>query len=205
MGAKQSDLIKDLRRAEETGDLARIEELRRRLVELFPDSSESAEANFRLGLTALLRDKNLDEAEMRLRAAAKGADKALAAQARTHLGMLLYRRGKAQQAVFELRKVAGRTPADLWSAQALALVHLVFREQGNAKEADRARAEQLKLLEQLTRGEGESQAFAHFMLGMEHKHDGRREPAKRHLTLAEGHAALPSAEKARVKAALQEL
>lgn len=205
MSSKQAELLRDLKRAEERAEVERIEELRRRLVELFPEAPESAEASFRLGLAALLRDKDPDQAEARLRAATKSPDKALAAQARTHLGMLLFRRGKAQQAVFELRKVAARTPPDLWSAQALALVHLVFRGQGNAKEAERARAEQLKLLEKLAQGEGESQAFAHLFLGMEHKHDGRRDPAKRHLQAAAGHPALPPAERAQAQAALREL
>ena len=205
MGAKLPDVLADLRRAEQNEDTARIDELRRKLVETFPDAPESAEASFRLGLVTLLRDGKPDEAEVRLRLGTKSSNKAVAAQARTHLGMLLHRRGKTQQAVFELRKVAGRSPPDLWSAQALALVHLVFREQGNAKEAERARAEQLKLLEQLTKGEGESQAFAHFFLGMEHKFDGRREPAKRHLELAAKHAALPAGEKSQVQAALRDL
>lgn len=205
MSAKQAELLRDLQRAVERAEPERVEELRRRLVELFPDAPESAEANFRLGLAALLRDKDPDQAEARLRAAIKAPDKALAAQARTHLGMLLFRRGKAQQAVFELRKVAGRSPPDLWSAQALALVHLVFRGQGNAPEAERARAEQLRLLEKLSRGEGESQAFAHLFLGMELKHDGRRDPARQHLTAAAAHPALPPAEKARARAALDEL
>ncbi len=205
MGAKQADVLADLRRAEQSEDTARIEELRKKLVETFPEAPESAEASFRLGLTALLRDRDPDQAEPRLRMAIKSSNKAVAAQARLHLGMLLHGRGKVQQAVFELRKVAGRTPPDLWSAQALAMVHLVFRGQGNTKEADRARAEQLKLLEQLAQGEGENQAFAHFFLGMEHKHDGRREPARRHLELAAQHAALPAPEKSRVQAALRDL
>jgi tetratricopeptide (TPR) repeat protein len=205
VGVRQADILADLGRAEAAKDIARIEELRRKLVQHFPEAAEAAEAGFRLALSAMLRDRNLDEAEKYLRLALKSANKGLAAQARTHLGMLLYGRGKVQQAVFELRKVAGRASTDLWSAQALALVHLVLREQGNTKEAERARSEQLKLLEQLAKGEGEAQAFAHFILGMEHKHDGRREPAKRHLSLAAAHPALPAGEKAQVQAALRDL
>jgi tetratricopeptide (TPR) repeat protein len=116
------------------------------------------------------------------------------------------RRGKVQQAVFELRKVASKIPPDLEAAQALGMVALVYRQQGNPKEADRARGEQLKLLEKLTKsGRGDEPAFAHYLLGMEHKHDGRRPQAKAHLEAALAAGTLPSEETRRVRVALQGL
>lgn len=185
MTAPLKDLQRDLEGALERGDRERIAEVRRLIVERFPDSDVAAEARYKLGLDALFFDADLDAAVDHFRAATKSKTGPWGAAARVSLGMALFRQGKGQQAVFELRKAAGVKPPTVAAAHALLLVSGFVRQLGNAAEADRARAEAMKLLDQLAKtAPAEDQALAHFLLGMEHKFEGRRDRARSHLEKA---------------------
>ena len=148
----------------------------------------------------------MDRAAELLRAAAKTKDPAWSPPARVSLGIVLMRQQKAQQAVFELRRVAGNKKQDLLSAQAWGLIVLAHREQNNQKEAERARQEQLKLLERLSKTAPEAEAaLAHLTLGLERKHDGERAPARKHIEAALASGRLPKDEAAIARAALEDL
>lgn len=199
------DLSKDLERALAKGDAELVASIRRTIAEAHPETDEGAEAAYKLGLESLFRSKDIEEASEWLRKAAKAKSKEWGPLARTSLGLLLHRQGKLQQAVFELRKAAGGVPS-IAGAVALGLTVILFREAKNGAEADRARADQKKMLLALTKGEdAEDAALAHYMLGMEHKHDGERADAKRHLEAAVKSNALAGDAAEKAKAALKDI
>lgn len=203
--AKLSDLLRDLDRALAADDQDTAASVRRTIAEGHPGTPEAAEAHFKLGLFQLFKRQDLDAAATHLREAAKAKHAVWSPQARISLGLILHRQGKFQQAVFELRRVSGMTPPSLITAQAAGLVVLSLRSDGKAQEAERARGQQLDMLDKLTRSlAGEEQAMARFMLGMEHKHDGRRDKAKPLLQAALT-GGLPAAEAAVAKRALADL
>ncbi|MFO0728613.1 MAG: tetratricopeptide repeat protein [Myxococcota bacterium] len=199
-------LQKDLQKALELGDLPRIAEVRRSIVAGFPESEAAAEAHYKLGLNALFLEGDLGAAIEAFRAAAKLKSAAWNQAARTSLGIALLREGKPQQAVFELRKAASQKPPNLAAVQALSMVVSIFRQEKNAKEADRARAEQIKLLEQVAAGsDPASAALATFFLGVEHKFDGQRELAKKTLQAALAKGLLEPGFKTKAEEILREL
>lgn len=187
-----ADLERDLARALDAADPERVVAVRRLIVDQHPDTPAAAEAAFRLGLEALFRRGDLDAAVEELRRAVKVKAAPFTTAARVSLGLALYRQGKVQQAVFELRKAAGQKPPVLESAQALSFIVMIQRQTGAGAEADRSRAELMKALEQIAKAASPQEAsMAHLWLGVEHKSDGRRDLAKKHLTLALS-GALPS-------------
>lgn len=185
MAAPLKDLLRDLSTALEGGDRERIAQVRRLIAEGYPDTDSGGEARYKLGLDALFFAGDLDAAIEQFRGATKLKSSPWATAARTTMGITLFRQGKLQQAVFELRKVAGIKPPTIASAQALSLVSGFMRQTGNAAEAERARDEAIKILDQLARGTDKAEAsLAHFLLGMERKFEGRRDLAKKHLETA---------------------
>src|SRR5688500_15411197 len=120
--ATLKDLQRDLARALEAGDPDQIASVRRTIASGFPDTPEAAEANYRLGLDQLFRGKNLEEAAKHLREATKAKAPPWSIASRVSLGLVMLRQGKAQQAIFELRRVAGIKPPTIHSAQAAGFV-----------------------------------------------------------------------------------
>jgi tetratricopeptide (TPR) repeat protein len=198
-------LKKDVDRAIKAGDPEKIALAWRAIATGHPDTSDAAEAEYRLGLDALFRVKNMDQAGEHFRTAAK-AKGVYAMAARSSLGLVLLRQGKPQQGIFELRKVAGTAPPTILSASAWGLLVVAFRESNNAREAERARTEHRRALQKLIESNvAEDSALANFMLGMEHKHDGERAPAKKLLQTALDSGKLPPAETAAAQKALAEV
>jgi tetratricopeptide (TPR) repeat protein len=206
MVASLPDLLKDLDRALAAGDLEALNAVRRTIADGHPETDAGAEAAYKLGLAALFLEGKLDDAGERFRAAAKSKSTAWSPAARTSLGIVLWRQGKPQQAVFELRKVASAKPPTIASAQALGFVVLVHRETNNGPEAERARTEQMKLLGEIARSPTPGDAaLANFMLGMEFKYEGRRPDARRHLEAALASHALSTEDEDRIRGTLNEL
>ena len=152
----------------------------------------------------LQRRGELDEAAEHFRWAAKAKAKKWSTAARVSLGLILFRQGKNQQAVFELRRVAGTKSANLVAAQAWGMLVIIHRQTGKAQDAERAQGEYRKMLEKLIASPklGES-AMAHFMLGMDYKFDGDRASAKEHLQTALASDALPDDERQQAENALK--
>lgn len=206
MAAALEDLQKDLARALELGDPDRINAVRRTIAEGHPGTSAAAEASYRLGVAALFGAQDLDEAMARLKAAAKSKDKTWTPRARVSLGLLLFRQDKVQQALFELRKVAGAPVPTLDSAQALGFIAMIHRDTNKGAEAERVRGQQLELLGKLVKSEDAAvSGLAHYMLGMEHKFDGQRREATSHLEAALAGGGLAPEDAANVRAALDDL
>lgn len=206
MGAQPLDALKkDLDRAIKGGDPEKIAAALSAIAKSHPDTPEGGDASYRLGLDALFRGKNMDQAAEHFRAAAKTKGPH-ALTARSSLGMVLIRQGKQQQGIFELRKVAGVTPPTIISVSAWGLLVVALTEQRKTQEAQRAHTEHKRALEKLTQSKSaEEAALAQYMLGMEHKIDGERAIAKRHIEAAIASKALPANELALAKAALAEL
>ncbi|MCK6546630.1 hypothetical protein L6R52_12340 [Myxococcota bacterium] len=187
------------------GDLDAVAEARRKIAAAFPDTEAGSEAAYKLGLDALYRRRDLEGAAEQMRAAVK-VKGPFAVLARSALGLILLRQGKAQQAIFELRKVAGTTPPTLLSATGHGLLVYALRETKQLKEAERARTEHKKALQKVAEGKvADESALAHFMLGMEYKFDGERDLAKRHLQTAVASPLLPPLERGQAEKALTEV
>jgi tetratricopeptide (TPR) repeat protein len=183
--ADLADLKQDLESALTAGDEARARTVRLRIVGAYPESTEAAEASFRLGLDALFRQKAVLEAEQHLRVAAKIKQSEWSPVARLSLGLVLVRQGKLQQGVFELRRVASLKPSNLVSAQAQGFLVLAFQEARKSEEADRARTDFLRVLRELADGgQASERDLAAYMLGMEFKGLGQRDHARRELMRA---------------------
>lgn len=198
------DLKRDLERAlGAKQDFDQIALIRQKIAEAHGDTVEGAEANYKLGLDALFRRGDLELAAQHLREATRVKAPPWSVAARVSLGLILLRQGKDQQAVFELRRVAGATPPTLVSAQAWGLLVIAFRQLKKGQDANKAQTEYRKALEQIERsGAPADVAQARYMLGMEHKFDGNRAMAKRYLEQALGFAELPAEDRVRIEATL---
>lgn len=204
--AKLTELLRDLGRALEGGDLDQVAAVRRTIVETHEATQEGAEAAYKLALDTLFRQRDPDRAAEYLRIAGKSKVDQWSLPARVSLGLLLLRQGKHQQAAFELRKVAALKPPTVLTAQAQGFLVLALYEQKNGKEAQRIRGEQLKTLEGLTRSAHPPEAaLAQLMLGLEYKFDGQRAEAKRHLTAAVDSGQLPKEDLGLAQKALSEV
>ena len=113
MDANLEALHKELDAAIQAKDPEKINLIRGKIGDQFPATSAGAEANFRLGISLLMAGQSVEQAVERLRKAAKAKQSTWTAQARLSLGLVLKAQGKEQQALFELRKVAGGKTQDL--------------------------------------------------------------------------------------------
>jgi TPR repeat protein len=206
MPAALADLERDLAAALRSEDADRIRAARRVIAEQHPDTAAGAECAFRLGIAAVLGEGDADAAIEWLRIAAKAKHPRWTPEARLSLGTLLFRQAKVQQAMFELRKVAGLKPPTLASARALGLIALFSRAASKKDDAERAEREQRAALEALGRDEDpETRGLAAWMLGMELAHAGERIAAKAALERALASGGLGAEETAKVKASLARL
>jgi tetratricopeptide (TPR) repeat protein len=202
---KLQDLERDLERALKSGNLDQVASVRRTIAEGHPDTAAGGEASYKLGLDTLFRKRNADEAAELFRKAIKSKSQ-WAAAARISLAIVMLRQGKTQQAMFELRKLASANPPTIAAAYAQGLLVVALRESNQGKDAERIHGEHKKMLAKLTEvANGEDQALAHLMLGLEHKFDGERDLAKTHLEQAIRLKALAPEDLARAEAALSEV
>ena len=206
MASNLKSLLQELSAGLKAQDPAKINAVRAQIGDSHPDTDEGAEANFRLGVSGLMAGQDVDEAVGRLRKAAKAKHPVWTPQARLSLGLLLKAQGKEQQAIFELRKVAGMKNPSLASAQALGFMVMMQEDAGQAEEAARTRKQHHQLLDKMVSSEEkEIASLAHYMLGMDHKYEGARAEAKAHLEQALQKGGLQEDEAARVKEALNSL
>lgn len=171
-------------------DVAAAEAARRALVEQF-DKDGSAEAThavadalWRLGLLALLHHKKTDDALALFKRAVDKKDPEASPHARTSLALVMHAKGKAQQAVFELRKVITPSPTPA-SAHALNLLCTMLRDQkAKPSEIEKADKDRMAALDALLKSakDGTPDA-AHWkvQLALAHREAGSRSEAKRML------------------------
>ena len=206
MSVSLAQLEKDLERALDIGDQDMVASVRTTIGDQHPKTDAGAEANYKLGLQSLFVHRNAEHAVDRLREAAKAKSATWTPSARVALAMVLFRQGKAQQSLFELRKVSGVKPSTLSSAQAMGFMVIIHRDLNQPDEAARVREDQLKTLTLLTKDEHlETAAMANYMLGMEYKFDGQRKEAAACLRSALEVSTWPEDDRSRIQAALDSL
>lgn len=148
--AELEKLLKQLRTAEKKEDFDRLDRLRTRIIDEHGDAPEAAEARYRLGLSKLLRHRQMDEAEDLFKQAAESADPYFSPAARVSYALLLHARKRTQKALFELRKVVSSRKPTPHSAVASAFIVTVLRDSGaKPEEVERARAQQIAQLRKL--------------------------------------------------------
>jgi tetratricopeptide (TPR) repeat protein len=206
MASNLEDLVHELNVGLREKNASKINEVRAQLGDQHPQTDAGAEANFRLGVSGLMAGQDVAPAIERLRKAAKAKHPIWTAQARLSLGLLLKAQGKDQQAIFELRKVAGAKTASLASAQALGFMVMMQEDAGQKEEAARTRKQHRELLKNMVENQDdEVSSLAHYMLGMDFKYAGSRVEAKDHLEQAVKRGGLAPDERARVEEALASL
>lgn len=200
-----SALITELEGALVAGDEPRQAALRAQLL-ASAEGALAAEAGYRLGLYQLYRQQDLEAAAASFKAAAGKKTDPWSLMARTALGLVRAQQGSLQQAFFELRRAAGKTPPSLLSAQAGALLVTLLSEAGRGGEANKAEEALYRQLDLLGRSEDpEVGPPARLMRALEHKKAGERAPAKALLAalLSEGQLSAELSQTA--QAALAEL
>lgn len=123
--------------------------LRQRVVADFPDSAEAAEAAYRLGLDALFFGRDLAAAIALLEDAAKRRHPHWSAAARTSLALCYAQQNRLQKALFELRKVASVKDPGANSVVAAMWMERLLLQDGQAAEAQKARAQRIEQLRTL--------------------------------------------------------
>src|SRR4051794_10182930 len=101
-----ADLLTLLAELDASHDLDGLKQVRLRIVEQYPDSDAAGEALYKIGLDALFRQRQLEEAVSYFEQAAALKQPFWSAAARTSLGLCYYHQRRGQKALFELRKVA---------------------------------------------------------------------------------------------------
>ena len=140
-------LLKRLRNAIKKEDAKKIDATRAKIIEHYPDSPESSEARYRLGLSRLLQHQDSDGAQQLFQQAAKSGDPLYSPMARISLALMLHAQKKEQKALFELRKVVGSRKPSAQSVVALGFIVAIMGDMGSkVSEVQRARAQQIEHL-----------------------------------------------------------
>jgi hypothetical protein len=170
-------------------DPVAVDQARQKLVadhDANPAASDAVtEALYRLGVTTLMRNKDLAAAMALFKRAADKKNPHWSPLARTSYALTLQAKGRHQQAVFELRKVVGSATPSPATATALCCLCLVLRD-GRAKpseieKADKDRMAVLQSLVQASQDGTEDAAHWRHQLALAHKEGGSRAECKRQL------------------------
>jgi len=165
-------LIRSIDQLESANDLDGLRQVREQIVEHHGDSEEAAEAQYKLGLDTLFRRRDVAGALTLFEAAAKRKHPFWSAAARTSMGLCYYHQGRAQKALFELRRVAHPDQPNAHSITALSFMENIFATEGNLEEEKRARATRIEQLERLitanrdTQGDPSERGYFLFQLGI---------------------------------------
>lgn len=171
-------LLNDLANLDAQHDLDGVRRLREEIVVAFPESEAAVEAQYRIGLDFLFRQRDLMAAVEAFGAAAKRKHPYWSAAARTSLGLCLYHQKRTQKALFELRKVAYPESPNLHSVTALTFLENIFTEEGKPAEVKKVRGDKIGQLDKLVKtsrrsgGDLGERGYFLFQLGMAHFDDG---------------------------------
>ncbi len=179
--ANLESLLNDLANLDAQHDLEGMRRIREQIVSEHPDSEAAVEANYKIGLDLLFRERKLGAAIEQFAEAAKRRHPFWSAAARTSYGLCLYHQKRVQKALFELRKVAYPEKANVHSVTALAFMEQIFATEGNPEEVGRVRKDRISQLETLIAearesGQAQERGFHLYTLGValkDHGEDGR--------------------------------
>lgn len=110
-----------------------------------------AEAHYRLGLYALIQQRDIVQATQHFQESAGLKDPFWSQAARTSLAICLYRQGKTQKALLEFRKVGLAETVTVHSVNALLMMGRILRDDGESEESERSFTEGLKRIRQQLR------------------------------------------------------
>ena len=147
--ADLESLLEKLAECDADNDHDGLRKVRETIVADYPQSEQSVEALYKIGLDNLFRQRKLDDAVEIFGVAAKRKHPYWSAAARTSLGICLYHQGKKQKAIFELRKVGNTEKPSEHSVTALAFIETIFLNEGNNDEVNRIRKERINQLDTL--------------------------------------------------------
>jgi len=147
--ADLESLLEQLGECDANNDHEGLRKVREQIVADHPESEQSVEALYKIGLDNLFRKRKLDDAVEIFGVAAKRKHPYWSAAARTSQGICLYHQGKKQKAIFELRKVGNTENPNEHSVTALSFIETIFLNEGNNEEVTRIRKERIIQLEKL--------------------------------------------------------
>ena len=142
-------LVEELAHHEPSMDHAAMRRVREAIVAEYPGTPEAAEARYKVGLDALFRERDIAGACGHLEEAAKSGHPYWGAAARTSLGLCYYHQKRLQKALFELRKVASVKEPGANSVVAAMWMERLLLQDGQAAEAQKARAQRIEQLRTL--------------------------------------------------------
>ena len=144
--AELDELLKQLGEQEAAGDTDGMWKTREQILTEHPETEEAVEAQYKAGLHILFHVRDMEKAVEHFQAAAKKKHPYWSLAARTSLGICLFHQGRAQKALFELRRVGfTETPND-HSVTALAFMETIHGVDGQMDELSRVRTERIKQL-----------------------------------------------------------
>lgn len=149
MSLELKALLDELAHHDTQHDLNGLRSVRERIVANFPKSEAAIEAEYKIGLDLLFRERKLDQAVEKFETAAKSQHPYWAAAARTSLGLCYFHQRRTQKALFELRKVGYTKLPSEHSITALAFMENIFATDGKTEEAKRIRKDRITQLQQL--------------------------------------------------------
>lgn len=170
-------LLEELTTLDTRHDLDGLRRVRQEIVDDFPKSEAAVEAQYKLGLDSLFRQRNLDQAVAYFEEAAKRKHPYWSAAARTSLGLCFYHQKKTQKALLELRKVAYTDKPNTHSVTALGFIETIYEHEGNAEELKRVRKDRVHQLAELTKqlkstGHGAERGHYLYILGQTYYDQG---------------------------------
>lgn len=155
-----------LEHAEREQDLDAVDAQRAAFLEVAPDGDERDEIEFRHSLSLLLRHGDVDAALAGFKevAARKGGE--ISHEARISYALCLAAKKKRQQAIFELRRVAGNgSSANAQSVQALDFLALLLREaQADASEIEKVSRQRIAHCQAMADNATRDEERAHYLL-----------------------------------------
>ncbi len=164
------DLLERMKVCEQKGDLGGIVKLRAQIARDFPNTSEAAEALFRLGVYLLFIENQPDAAKQTFEDAIKIKDPNWSKAARVSLASLYVREQKMQKALLELRKaVSDKDPPSIHTVSALSIMEAIHEEaeaHGEARKAKEEKVKHLRTLVEQARTENDDGALAFFAFSL---------------------------------------
>lgn len=166
--AELSELLAQLGDQEAAADVEGMWKTRQSIVDEYPESEESVEARYKIGLHYLFHLREMDQAVNLFQEAAKQKHPYWSLAARTSLGICLFHQGRGQKALFELRRVGFTDMPNDHSVTALAFMETIHAADAELEELERVRVERIKQLKMLvdTTREMQDQNFGQHLFSL---------------------------------------
>ena len=147
--ATLESLLERLDEADGRHDFDSLRTIRQEIVDQHPDSEAAVEAEYKLGLDFLFRQRDLDAANAYFESAARRKHPFWSAASRTSLGLCLFHQKRTQKALFELRRVGYADPPTVHSVTAMAFIENILESLGKIEDVKRVRKDRISQLEKL--------------------------------------------------------